>query len=1200
MNKGAASQLTAVESMSPAARAGVGRANSELGVQTPVVIEPTTTGSILREILESLASLKLTVWLLGLMIVLVLAGTLAQVQQEIWQVVDGYFRTFITWIDFQLFFPPSFFPSRPQIRGGFYFPGGWTLGTLLTANLLAAHGMRFRPQVKGRRLAAGLALISAGALATWLVIVSGSNSSGLQAVPWISWSGLWNLFLFGLVGLCGGLLVLLRRLSAEWKFERRIVIVAAAFLAVFVVWLMSRGEAGRLADSSMRILWQLTKGALSGLVLLAGCAVLFRKRAGVILLHGGIGLLMFNELLVGLTAVEGRMQIAEGETVNYVQDIRRLELAVVDGSGAEFDDVVVVPQSVLLSGKVIRHPDLPFDIRVEAFLKNSTLRPAVPGAPSPATAGLGLQWVAEEVRPVSGTDAGGEVDQSAAYVTFLDKETADTLGTHLVSLAQSLQELPEKLVVKKKGYKVYLRPKRTYKPYQLELINARKDDYLGTDTPRNYSSDIRLVDPAQNIDQKVHIWMNNPLRYAGETFYQSSFFRDPDTGVKSTTLQVVTNTGWMIPYVACVIVAMGMLTHFSISLVRFLKRRAMESGRAFAAESVLASCNAVNIARVRTRWRAWALPLCVVLPLGFWVASMAWPPVEREDQLKLYEFGQLPVVSQGRAKPFDTLARNTLRILSERQTFIDQRGQQQPAIRWLLDVMARPELAAEHKVFRIEHPEILQMLRLEPRQGFRYAIAEFKDRAADVSKQARVARALGASSLNTYQKKILELDAKLELFDLIRGAFSPPPVRADAGHAAVDLQSAIQEQQLLAQRTPPLAIPPDDSSGAWTTYAEASLARKGRIGASSEKANPALLALDRIRDAYAADDVGRFNSEVEKYRSSFVANPPKDLDLKRIRFEAYFNHFEPFYHASVLYLFAFLLTAASWLGWSRSLNRAAFCLIVLTFLVHTVALVSRIYISGRPPVTNLYSSAVFIGWGSVLLGIVLECVYRMGIGNVISAVSGFATLLIAHYLASSGDTLAVLQAVLDTQFWLATHVVCITLGYATTYVAGLLGLLYVLRGVLTPTLSPATEKQLARMIYGTICFATFFSFVGTVLGGLWADDSWGRFWGWDPKENGALIIVVWNALVLHARWGKLVHERGLAVLAVAGNIAVSWSWFGVNELGIGLHSYGFTEGVLRALGLFVLSQLIVVAIGALPDRWWWSRRRHGVPAYDLN
>ena len=127
------------------------------------------------------------------------------------------------------------------------------------------------------------------------------------------------------------------------------------------------------------------------------------------------------------------------------------------------------------------------------------------------------------------------------------------------------------------------------------------------------------------------------------------------------------------------------------------------------------------------------------------------------------------------------------------------------------------------------------------------------------------------------------------------------------------------------------------------------------------------------------------------------------------------------------------------------------------------------------------------------------------------------------------------------------------------------------------------------MVYGTVCFAILFSFVGTVLGGLWADDSWGRFWGWDPKENGALIIVLWNALVLHALWGRLVRQRGLAVLAIAGNIVTAWSWFGVNELGVGLHSYGFTEGVLFVLGLFVLSQLILMAVGMLPKSLWRSR-----------
>jgi ABC-type transport system involved in cytochrome c biogenesis permease subunit len=167
-------------------------------------------------------------------------------------------------------------------------------------------------------------------------------------------------------------------------------------------------------------------------------------------------------------------------------------------------------------------------------------------------------------------------------------------------------------------------------------------------------------------------------------------------------------------------------------------------------------------------------------------------------------------------------------------------------------------------------------------------------------------------------------------------------------------------------------------------------------------------------------------------------------------------------------------------------------------------------------------------------------------------------------------------------------VVCITEGYTSTYVAGLLGIVYILRGVCTPSLTDSVGKNLARAIYGTTCTAMFFSFVGTVLGGLWADDSWGRFWGWDPKENGALIIVLWNALVLHARWGGMIKDRGLAVLAVLGNITVSWSWFGVNELGVGLHSYGFTEGVMLALGIFCVSQLAIAAAGCLPKRLWWS------------
>ena len=122
---------------------------------------------------------------------------------------------------------------------------------------------------------------------------------------------------------------------------------------------------------------------------------------------------------------------------------------------------------------------------------------------------------------------------------------------------------------------------------------------------------------------------------------------------------------------------------------------------------------------------------------------------------------------------------------------------------------------------------------------------------------------------------------------------------------------------------------------------------------------------------------------------------------------------------------------------------------------------------------------------------------------------------------------------------------------------------------------------MGRMIYGIVCFAIFFSFIGTVLGGLWADDSWGRFWGWDPKENGALMIVLWNALLLHARWDKQVGQRGFAALAVLGNVVTAWSWFGTNQLGIGLHAYGFTSGALYSLIGFISANLVFVLVSLM-------------------
>jgi cytochrome c-type biogenesis protein CcsB len=329
------------------------------------------------------------------------------------------------------------------------------------------------------------------------------------------------------------------------------------------------------------------------------------------------------------------------------------------------------------------------------------------------------------------------------------------------------------------------------------------------------------------------------------------------------------------------------------------------------------------------------------------------------------------------------------------------------------------------------------------------------------------------------------------------------------------------------------------------------------------------------------------------------------------RAEFYFNRVKAFLHATIIYIFALvlaggaLLTFGAWPNLSESLRRSAFYLIALAFVVHTFGLIFRMALEGRPPVTNLYSSAIFIGWGACVLGLVLERVYKVGLGSAVAGFAGFVTLLIAHNLALGGDTMEMMRAVLDTNFWLATHVVVVTLGYASTFVAGTLAMAYIVLGVFTPLLSTGvgalgTAKRngnvnlgnaLTKMVYAIVCFATLFSFTGTVLGGIWADQSWGRFWGWDPKENGALLIVLWNALILHARWGGLVKERGLMNLAIFGNVVTAWSWFGVNMLGIGLHSYGFMDAAFRWLMLFIGSQACLIFLGLLPFGLWKSFRK---------
>jgi ABC-type transport system involved in cytochrome c biogenesis permease subunit len=522
-------------------------------------------------------------------------------------------------------------------------------------------------------------------------------------------------------------------------------------------------------------------------------------------------------------------------------------------------------------------------------------------------------------------------------------------------------------------------------------------------------------------------------------------------------------------------------------------------------------------------------------------------PVGPQTQFDLDSFGALPVTFEGRTQPIDTLARNSLKIIAAREAAYTKDGRISPTA-WIADVFARPEKAADYPVFRIDEPQLVGMLNLDPKQH-RYSFRDLFNQKDKLQEELDKAEKVDPKQRDLFQSKVIELVQKL------------------------------QRYSMLGQMDSLFLIPPYSAKEQWQPFGKAMKSNDGQP-------HPAADTWINLIASYHDDKPATFNSTVASYTQTLEQKVPRAE--KKAQFEQLFNKFDPFTQCIVLYLLAFLMVMFSWLFWTVPLRRAAVLAVLIALVIHTAGLIGRIYISGRPPVTNLASSAIFIAWGGVILAIGLELFFRNGLGTICAAIMGFLSLLISDRLSLSGDTMAVLQAVLDTNFWLATHVVVITLGYAATFLAGVLGITYVIRGVFTKTLTKSASKELSRMIYAIVCFAILFSFVGTILGGIWADQSWGRFWGWDPKENGAVLIVLANAILLHARWGGMVQARGIACLAIFGNIVTSWSWFGVNMLGVGLHSYGFMQSALFWLLLFVLSQVVLIGIGALPLAWWRS------------
>ncbi len=576
-----------------------------------------------------------------------------------------------------------------------------------------------------------------------------------------------------------------------------------------------------------------------------------------------------------------------------------------------------------------------------------------------------------------------------------------------------------------------------------------------------------------------------------------------------------------------------------------------------------------------------------------WAGSSWRPPRAAPGDFDLAKFGKIPVLVGGRVKPLDTVGRNSLLIIHGKQTVSLTNGKQLGALRWLTDTLFNAPLADQYPVFVIQNADVLGLCGWEQTDRKYFSYAELKPFLRQIEEQGALSEKLQSVERSAYQNAILNLRNGLVLYQRLKNSLQPEDasnwpreIASLPGAASSPEQIArlIQRNQQLAETAYILAVPPAAGEGeSWHSVGETILQSVGIT-----KLHPVVTMYAQIGNAWRAADRTRFNRQVALLSDWMAQRQP--TATSRTSFEFLFNQVAPFTHSMVLYVLAFLLACGSWLVWPRTLNRSAFYLLLLALAIHTFGLISRMYLQERPPVTNLYSSAIFIGWGAVIVALILERIFRDGIGAACAGAIGFITLIIAHHLAGSGDTLEMLQAVLDTNIWLATHVVAITTGYSAMFLAGMLAIIYVIRGVFTRSLTKRTANSLTRMTYGVVCFATLFSFVGTVLGGIWADQSWGRFWGWDPKENGAVLIVLWCAVILHARWGGFIRQRGLMIMAIFGNVITSFSWFGVNMLGVGLHSYGFMQKAFPWLCGFILSQLALMAVAAMPLERWRSFR----------
>ena len=608
----------------------------------------------------------------------------------------------------------------------------------------------------------------------------------------------------------------------------------------------------------------------------------------------------------------------------------------------------------------------------------------------------------------------------------------------------------------------------------------------------------------------------------------------------------------------------------------------------------------------------------IILLSLFLQISCIFPSWISED----INFSHIPIQESGRIKPMDTYARNQLLLFYGRE-YIDAKdnpdNRKIDAIDWLVGLLRNPTEELNREIFYISNwsnsPEVEISLGLDGRDSHRYSFYEIIDGFKQNQELLESLRTKPQSSYSHVEQQILDVYSKIVLLDEIAHSFkcinpeiyienqnildalglkepskvsysffvnniySFSPLMAellevdqdnwnlkqkDLNRIAIELHTIGQYQYAKAIKV----IPSDNKYNEWLSPWNLM-----EIDNISNNQTNLILQLEKNIIQYVGSETENNNKEDLFKYFSILENFNDEINYSKIKREVNNNQIKFFSKSLIFYLLAFIMLGISWIFKPILFRKISISFISIGFGLHVFGIINRMIIMQRPPVSTLYESILFVGFVLVLISLIFEIMRKDSLGLFVGLIGGILLHFIGLKYAADGDTLGMLVAVLNSNFWLSIHVTTITFGYGVSLVAGLMGHVYLLRAFWFGS----RDKQLKNIynnVYGLTLIALFFTLFGTILGGIWADQSWGRFWGWDPKENGALLIVMWHLMVLHLRVSGLAKPLDFAFFASLVNIIVSLAWFGVNLLNVGLHSYGFTDNVALNLFTFISIELL--------------------------